>query len=168
MNLKEAKAKFIETWGALGSQWGINRTMAVIHALLLTAEKPLSTEDIMEQLKVSRGNSNMNVRALINWGLVHKIVMPGERMEFFEAEKDIHKVATLILRERRRQEIEPVRRVISDLKKVNDKSKSGKNFNTLMHDIDGYVKLADNVIEKAIQMDENWLTKTLKKVIIGK
>lgn len=65
MELNEGKNKFIEAWGIFGSEWGINRTMAQIHALLLVSAEPLSTEDIMEQLNVSRGNVNMNTRDLI-------------------------------------------------------------------------------------------------------
>jgi DNA-binding transcriptional regulator GbsR (MarR family) len=83
----EAKAQFIQSWGVLGSQWGINRTMAQIHALLIVASQPLSTEDIMEQLSVSRGNTNMNVRELIDWGLVDKVIIPGERKNFLQQKK---------------------------------------------------------------------------------
>ncbi|RZJ54238.1 MAG: ArsR family transcriptional regulator, partial [Flavobacterium sp.] len=68
MDFKEAKNKFIQTWGALGSQWGINKTMAQIHALLMVAPEPLSMEDIMEELQISRGNASMNLRALMDWG----------------------------------------------------------------------------------------------------
>ena len=85
MELNEAKDKFIQSWGSLGSQWGINRTMAQIHALLLIAPEPMSTDEVMEQLKISRGNANINLRELMNWQLVRKEVKTGERMEFFVA-----------------------------------------------------------------------------------
>ncbi|MDX1406723.1 MAG: transcriptional regulator, partial [Saprospiraceae bacterium] len=70
MHLSEAKAKFIESWGKLGSNWGVSRTMAQIHALLIVAREPLCADQIMEALKISRGNVNINVHALIDWGLV--------------------------------------------------------------------------------------------------
>ena len=70
MEFKEAKNKFVQTWGALGSQWGINKTMAQIHALLMVSNEPLSMEDIMEELQISRGNASMNIRLLILW-VVH-------------------------------------------------------------------------------------------------
>ena len=89
MKLKEAEEKFISAWGTFGTQWGINRTMAQIHALLLISEKALSAEDIMKELNISRGNVNMNVRELMLWGIVHKVLKFGERKEFFTAEKDI-------------------------------------------------------------------------------
>src|SRR6186713_2328479 len=98
MKLTEAKQQFISSWGAFGSQWGINRTMAQIHALLLVSSEALSADDIMEQLGISRGNANMNIRELINWGLVERILQPGERKEFFLADKDIWHVARQIVK----------------------------------------------------------------------
>ena len=71
MQLQEAKEKFVQAWGAFGTNWGINRTMAQVHALLLVSQQALSADDIMESLNISRGNANMNVRALIDWGLVY-------------------------------------------------------------------------------------------------
>ena len=78
MDLPEAKTKFIQAWGAFGSQWGINRSMAQVHALLLISPEPLSTEDVMEQLNISRGNANMNLRALIDWSLVRRVLKTGD------------------------------------------------------------------------------------------
>ena len=89
MQLSESKDQFIQLWGALGSSWGINRTMAQVHALLLISPESLSTEDIMERLSVSRGNANMNLRELMNWNLIYKDLKAGERKEYFRAEKDI-------------------------------------------------------------------------------
>ena len=116
MDLKEAQEKFISTWGAFGTQWGINRTMAQIHALLLISEEALSAEDIMKKLNVSRGNVNMNVRDLLSWGIVHKVLKFGERKEFFAAEKDIYKTAMQIMKERRKRELGPVLELLEDLK----------------------------------------------------
>lgn len=72
MEFKEAKNKFVQTWGALGSQWGINKTMAQIHALLMVSNEAVSMEDIMDELQISRGNASMNLRALMDWGIVYK------------------------------------------------------------------------------------------------
>ncbi len=69
MQLKEGKERFIEAWGALGSSWGITRTMAQIHALLLVSTVPLSSDDVMKQLQISRGNVNTNMRMLVEWTL---------------------------------------------------------------------------------------------------
>ena len=115
MKLSEAKQQFISSWGAFGTQWGINRTMAQIHALLLVSINPLTQDDMMEELSISRGNVNMNIRDLIGWGLVDRVIISGERKEYFTAEKDIWKVATQIIKERKKREpsCEPARMSVS-------------------------------------------------------
>ena len=128
MELEAAKIKFIQSWGSLGSSWGINRTMAQIHALLLVSDEPLSAEDIMSGLQISRGNTNMNVRTLIDWGIVSKEFKVGERKEFFVADKDIWAVARQITRERRRRELEPLVDAIKDLKDVEGSDDETKKF----------------------------------------
>ena len=106
MQLDEAKDKFIQAWGSLGSNWGINRTMAQVHALLLITPESLSADEIMGALNISRGNANMNIRALIDWGLVQKELKSGERKEFFVAEKDIWEVARRVMLERKKLLVE--------------------------------------------------------------
>lgn len=166
MNYTEAKDKFIQTWGTLGSSWGINRTMAQIHALLMISSEPLSAEEVMEELKISRGNTNMNLRELMDWGLVYKELKTGERKEYFKAEKDIWKVAKQIIKERRRREIEPVLQVLEDLKKIKgDKNdKKHKAFIDAVSNIESVVEKADFALEKAIKLDENALVGVLFKL----
>ena len=96
MEFNEAKAQFLQTWGALGSQWGINKTMAQIHALLMISPDSLSMEDVMEELQISRGNASMNLRGLIDWGIVYKEYKPGERREYFKADQDVDSLARKI------------------------------------------------------------------------
>src|ERR1700760_1897997 len=118
MELAEGKLKFIEAWGKLGSEWGINRTMAQVHALLLITPDALTTEDIMEQLSISRGNANMTLRDLISWGLVEKQHRPGERKEYFYADKDTWNIARQVAKERRKRELDPVIKILDELSKV--------------------------------------------------
>lgn len=115
MNYKETQEEFIQLWSNLSSNWGINKAMAQIHALLLSVENPMTTDEIMETLTMSRSNANLNVRALLDWGLIYKKSLAGDRKEYFVAEKDIWEVAIKIIKERRRREIEPV---IKDLKQL--------------------------------------------------
>src|SRR6266513_1144848 len=110
--LREAGDEFVSQWGVIGNAWGINRTMAQIHALLITAPAALSTDEIMEELKISRGNAHSNLRDLVSWGLVRSVVRKGERKEFFEAEKDVWKMFCIIIRERRRREMRPAMEVL--------------------------------------------------------
>lgn len=165
MNLQEGKEKFIQTWGTLGSNWGINRTMAQIHALLLISPKALSTEDIMEDLKISRGNTNMNVRALMDWGLVFKELKAGERREFFYAEKDMWKVAMQVVKERRKRELEPLIGTMEELKSVQDTSEAGKQFESTVADLDRVIAKADKTLELLIKADENWFMNNFIKLM---
>ena len=169
MKLNEAKTQFVEAWGTLGTNWGINRTMAQIHALLMVAEEPLSTDQIMEELNISRGNANMNTRALIDWGLAERKTKLGERMEFFVGEKDIWKVAVRIIRERRKREIDPLRNILQELRKV----EAGKNdeeqvkaFKKMMKDIDSFADSADKITDKMLLADQNWFYGQLMKLVV--
>lgn len=167
MKYDEAKLKFIQGWGSLGTNWGINRTMAQIHALLLISPKSLSTEDVMEELKISRGNVNMNMRELINWGLVRKDLKPGERKEFFYAEKDIWKAAMQIIKERRKREIDPLLQVLNELKTVDkeDKSDEAKEFKKTVNNIEEVMGKADVALEKLSKAQDNWLMGGLMKLL---
>ena len=158
MNLLEAKAEFVQSWGILGSQWGINRTMAQIHALLLVAADPLTTEEIMEQLSISRGNTNMNVRELMDWNLLQKVIVPGERKEYFKAEKDIWKVATLIMYQRKKRELDPMLKVLSQLETIEgvQTDKDVKAFTSAIGDINKFAGQAEKTLSTIIKAEENW------------
>lgn len=164
MTYEEAKAKFIQTWGTLATQWGINRTMAQIHALLLIAPEPLSAEDVMEQLLISRGNANMNLRDLIDWGLIFRHLKPGERREFFVAEKDIWKVARQVAKERRRREIKPVLEVLAELQLADADTPEAEEFQKVISGIRSVAGFADNTLNAVIRAEENWLMGQFIKV----
>lgn len=165
MNLTQGKEKFIQAWGTLGSNWGINRTMAQIHALLLISPRALSADEIMEELKISRGNTNMNVRALMDWGLVFKELKAGERKEFFYAEKDMWKVAMQVVKERRKRELEPLLGIMSELKSVTDSSEEGEQFQSTIEDLDKVIAKADRTLELVIKADENWFVNNFLKIL---
>src|SRR6266446_8398428 len=112
--LSEARDQFVSQWGVIGSAWGVNRTMAQIHALLITAPAALSTDEVMAELKISRGNAHSNLRDLVSWGLVRSVVRKGQRKEFFEAEKNVWKMFCIIIRERRRRELRPALGVLKE------------------------------------------------------
>ena len=123
MKYAESRAKFIETWGTLGSQWGINKSIAQIQALLLITPQPLTTDDIMEALKISRGNANMSIRQLLDWGIIYKKSVAGDRKEYFIAEKDVWKWALKIGSVRKQRELNPV---LDLLKEIASDKNSGK------------------------------------------
>jgi len=165
MKLTEAKQQFISSWGAFGTHWGINRTMAQIHALLLVSADPMTQDDIMEELNISRGNTNMNIRELINWGLVERVILPGERKEYFSAEKDIWKVMRQIVKERKKRELEPMLKLLNQLEEV-EGDKRDKNIKTFVETVSGIKRLgkqADKTLDVMIRAEENWFVSSLVK-----
>jgi DNA-binding transcriptional regulator GbsR (MarR family) len=167
MKFPEAKKQFIQTWGTLGSEWGINRSMAQVHALLLIAPKPLTTEDVMEELSISRGNANTNLRDLINWTLVSKELVPGDRKEYFIAEKDIWEIARRIAKERKRREIEPVLKVLGQLNEF-EGTKSNldhKAFTETVGNLTDFVGKMDKSVDVMLKADESWFFSTLLKLL---
>ena len=166
MKLSEAKQQFISSWGAFGTQWGINRTMAQIHALLLVSVNPLTQDDIMEELSISRGNVNMNIRDLIGWGLVDRVIISGERKEYFTAEKDIWKVATQIIKERKKRELDPMIKLLSQLENIDadKKDKEVQQFTQIVGSIKKLGLQADKTLDLMIKADENWFTGSILKM----
>jgi len=167
MELAEAKEKFIEAWGKLGSEWGINRTMAQVHALLLISPEALTTEEIMAELSISRGNANMTVRDLIDWGLVEKQHRTGERKEYFFAEKDTWIIARQVAKERKKRELDPVIKILNQLSEVKGdiKDPAYKTFKTSVTNIN---KLANNVnktLETMLKAEENWFFGAIFKIL---
>lgn len=107
-DLDAARARFVAVWGQMGGTWGISRTMAEIHALLYITGEPLNTDDVMEQLAISRGNASMSLRSLVEWGIVSRVHRRGERKEYYQAEQDVWTLSRKIIRERLRREIHPL------------------------------------------------------------
>ena len=167
MQLEEGKEKFIQAWGTLGSSWGINRTMAQVHALLLISPTSLSTEDVMQELSVSRGNANMNLRALMDWGLISKELRPGERKEFFVAEKDMWKVAKQVIRERRKRELEPMLRILEELKQVEGTKgdKEAEAFTEAIRNLHDLSTKADKTLNTMLRADEHWFLGSFMKLM---
>ncbi len=166
MKFNEAKNKFVQTWGALGSQWGINKTMAQIHALLMVSNEPISMEDIMEELQISRGNASMNLRALMDWGIVYKEYKAGERREFFTAEKDLDELAVKIARERSKREIKPALKVLKEVSTIDSKAtEEERHFIDQTTKLYDFVLKADNMLEKATEFKDNWLGRLVIKIM---
>ncbi|KQR72085.1 GbsR/MarR family transcriptional regulator [Pedobacter sp. Leaf176] len=166
MELPEGKLKFIEAWGKLGSEWGINRTMAQVHALLLISSEALTTEEIMEQLSISRGNANMTLRDLIGWGLIEKRHKAGERKEYFFADKDVWNIARQVAKERKKRELEPVLKILGELSSVtgDENDIEFKTFQKSVTDINKLAKNADKTIEAMLKAEESWFWGSILKV----
>lgn len=112
--LEQVKERFILHWGEMGSLWGINRTMAQVHALLFISPNSLSANQIMDELQISRGNVSMALRELIAWGIVSRVHIKGERREYYTTEKDVWTMFRTIVRERKKREVDPTINVLRD------------------------------------------------------
>ena len=166
--LEAAREEFVSQWGALGKAWGINPTMAQIHALLMTSSEPLSTDQVMEKLRISRGNAHGNLRDLIGWGLIHSVIRPGERKELFEAEKDVWKMFCLVARERRRREIEPG---LNLLRRCGERTRSLKGaeataFHRQIRALREFAEVADKAMDRLSRSEKSamlpWALKLFK------
>lgn len=159
MELQEGKEKFIQSWGTLGSNWGINRTMAQIHALLLVAPEAMSSEQIRDELQISMGNANMNIRALIDWGLVYKELKTGHRKEYFRAEKDMWEVFKKIIEQRKKKELEPMLRALNELSAVKGQEgdEASQEFEKVVRDLKLFSSKADSMLDRLTRSDSNWL-----------
>ncbi len=148
--LRAARDRFISQWGVISAAWGINRTMAQIHALLLAHKEPMSTDEIMAALQISRGNANTNVRELVGWGLLRVVLRKGERKEYFEAEKEVWKIFCTIVRERQRREIDPALAVLRECSERSAKLKGAEAeaFHKTMSELNNFVAQAAGAMDK--------------------
>ncbi len=146
-------------------QWGINKTMAQIHALLLISPEAMNTDRIMEELEISRGNAHMNLRALMEWGLISKTPKCGERCDYFHAEKDLNIVFKNILEHRRKRELDPILHELDDLLKCNCVSDEAKEFKSMLKNISGFAHKTDQALTVLVKTDSHWFYNTLFQIL---
>lgn len=106
--LEAIEDQFVESWNSMATLWGISPTMARIHGLLYITGAALSMEDIMSRLAISRGNVSMNLAKLVEWGLVHRVHRKGDRKEYFASIGDLWEMFTLVAKQRKQREIDPI------------------------------------------------------------
>lgn len=109
-----AKSQFILYWGDMGGQWGVNRSVAQIQALLYVSAEPLNAEQIAERLGIARSNVSNSLKELTGWRLIHRVPRAGDRREYFAAETDVWEMAMRIAQGRKEREIDPAMRVLTD------------------------------------------------------
>jgi DNA-binding transcriptional regulator GbsR (MarR family) len=165
MTLEEGKQKFIESWGKMAGDWGINRTMAQVHALLLIAPEAMTADEVMEALDISRGNANMNIRALRDWGLVEKVLKSGERKEFFVAEKDMWTVVRQIIVHRKKRELEPMLKILDEVSSVKDESAEAQSFANVIRDIQMFSHKANQTLDTLVKSDSTWFTNMFLRMV---
>jgi DNA-binding transcriptional regulator GbsR (MarR family) len=148
--LQHYKDEFIAEWGALGPAWGMTRTVARTHALLMISDDPLTTDEIMEALSISRGGAHGALKELAAMGITQRGIRKGERKETFVGEKDPWKVFCAIMRERKRREVEPVLAILDRCLDPSNKLKGpeARSFNDQLKRLREFVGAGDRLMEK--------------------
>ncbi len=166
MKYPEAKEKFIETWGNLGSQWGVNKSIAQVQALLLIAPEPLTTDDIMKELTISRGNANMSIRQLLDWGIVYKKAVAGDRKEYFVAEKNVWKWSLKIGNVRKQRELNPVLDLLREIAESKEAAKSvdEKEFAKQIKELNEFTQQISKVADKLFLSPQGEMLLKLLKI----
>jgi len=165
MQLDEGKRQFIDKWGQLGVNWGVCKTMGQIHALLMVANEPLSCDDVMEELSISRGNVNMNIRALVDWGLVHKKYKQGHRKEYFIGEKDVFTMFKSVIAMRKKKELDPMLRVLDEISAVQPECEESEEFCRMVKDLTQFSHKADSALNNVVSTEHNWLFGGIMKLM---
>lgn len=157
MDLQEGKQKFIESWGKMAGGWGISPAMAQVHALLLISPEPISADQVKSELDISTGNVSMNLRALLDWGLVYKETAQGSRKELYYAEKDLWTVIRQIILNRKKRELEPVLQVLDELAGVQESCPQSQHFCNVVNDIRKFTHKANSTLDALIKAESHWL-----------
>jgi DNA-binding transcriptional regulator GbsR (MarR family) len=168
IQLNAARDEFISQWGAMGGAWGINRTMAQVHALLITSARALTTDDVMAELKISRGNAHQNLRELVGWGLVRSVLRKGERKEYFEAEKEVWRMFCTIARERKRREIEPALRALRTCEEQTRGLKGDKAvaFNRQIRALSDFLAQMESIMDRMSKSEQSTMMPLLLKMLL--
>ena len=120
MELKPVAKKFVLHWGEMGTTWGVNRTVAQIHALLFITGRPMNADEITETLDVARSNVSMSLKELSNWNLIRSVPLMGDRRDHYETTTDVWELFRTVVRERKSREFDPTIEVLRDCLKSGD------------------------------------------------
>jgi DNA-binding transcriptional regulator GbsR (MarR family) len=112
--------RFVDSWGSMGSLWGVNASVARVHGLLIATERPWCLDDIAKRLGISKSNVSTSLKELRSWGVIRKTYLSGDRREFYLCEPDVWKMLFCIMRERKKREFDPV---ISNIQEVLESAK---------------------------------------------
>jgi len=173
MDLSPTLSRFVLHWGEMGTRWGVNRTVAQIHALLYITGRPMHAEEIVDTLKVARSNVSNSLRELQGWNLVKLVHVAGDRRDHFETSKQVWELLRTIVKERQRREIEPTVAVLRELLADPGTSKEPAEAKLRMQET---LELLDTLTlwsDEMLRLDTQTLTQVLKlgakiKKLIGR
>jgi len=162
MKLTSTQKKFILHWGEMGSRWGVNRTVAQIHALLYLSQEPLNAETISETLAVARSNVSTSLKELQSWGLVKLVHAMGDRRDYFESHKDVWDIFMIILEERKRRELDPTMTILREcmMESEDDRATDPEVKARIEHTL-AFLEQITGWYEQMKRLDRNTLTKMM-------
>jgi DNA-binding transcriptional regulator GbsR (MarR family) len=163
MELTDVARKFVVHWGEMGSAWGVNRTVAQIHALLFFHGRPIHAEEIAETLGVARSNVSNSLKELVNWKLIRTTQILGDRRDYFETSSDVWELFRTVVRERKEREFDPTTRMLQALvtqpdfaNELPDAQDRVRETLRLMEALgswsDEMLRLSPNTLEKVLRM----------------
>ncbi len=159
------KKEFIERWGQISSSWGVCKSMAQIHALLLVSPNPLSAGCIIEELGISSGGANTHLRELVEWGLIYKCENTGCRKDYFIAEKDLLKVFKTILENRKKRELDPIIELMNHVDHQQANCPDSKEFVRMIGEIKTLSSTIENTLDSILNTDRQWMLNTLFRLV---
>ncbi len=162
MKLNPVTEKFILHWGEMGSQWGVNRTMSQIHALLFIIGKPLNAEEITETLGVARSNVSNSIKELQHWGLVQKVSILGDRRDHFTTNTDVWELARIIVIERQKRELEPTVQFLQELMDSPEFEHENNEVKSRIRDTQEFVSTLTTWSSEMLKLPTSILKKVLK------
>lgn len=161
MTLTAVTERFILHWGEMGTRWGINRTVAQIHALLYISSHPLHAEEIAETLSVARSNVSTSLKELQGWGIVKVVHLLGDRRDHFETMKDVWQMFRIVLDERKRREIDPTLTVLRECV-AESKSSSDSQTQERLLELQIFLETMSNWYEQVKKIPSASLVKIIK------
>jgi DNA-binding transcriptional regulator GbsR (MarR family) len=163
MTLTAVEQRFILHWGEMGTRWGINRTVAQVHALLFLSAKPLHAEEVSETLSVARSNVSTSLRELQGWGIVRVVHVLGERKDHFESVKDVCEIFKIVAEERKRREIDPTLRVLQECVAELKKSGTGSaHTRERLEEMLEFLTTASGLFEEVLRIPPGILKGTMR------
>lgn len=160
MQLSPVQQKFILHWGEMGTQWGINRGVAQVHALLFIAPSPLNADDITELLHLARSSVSLALKELQGWGIVRRVHVLGDRRDHFESLKDVWEMFRTIADERKRREVDPTLAVLRECLSELEKDKAGdRHMEARLRELSGFFQATTSWYEQLRALPTSALVK---------
>jgi DNA-binding transcriptional regulator GbsR (MarR family) len=160
--LSSTKERFVIHWGEMGARWGVNRTVAQIHALLYLSEQPLPAEDIAEDLGVARSNVSTSLKELTSWRLARVVHLKGDRRDHFETSKDVWELFRLIVEGRKQREIDPTLNVLGKMLADPDFKKESASTRARIEQTQQFLDVLTTWTDEMLKLEVSTLTKVLK------